>query len=227
MSQQTDLVKQGDRGGTKLRDKAYERFTQKLLSSEIRPGQFLSQRELVTMTGIPLGAIRELIPRLEGDSLVETVPQRGMQVTNIDLKLVRNVFQLWMIIEKAAAGHFVEYASDQAIDALATAHERILEKAEEQIDSKLLEEAGRIDWRLHDAFIESLGNELLSNTYRVNRLKVCLIELETIAHYPRAVIMSLREHMPILEALRARNRDRVTAAVEAHLESSLHRAMGI
>ena len=47
----------------KLRDKAYDSFTERLLSREIKPGQFVSQRELVEITNMPLGAIRELIPR--------------------------------------------------------------------------------------------------------------------------------------------------------------------
>ena len=48
----------------KLRDKAYAEFTRHLFQREIRPGQFVSQRELVALTGMPLGAIRELVPRL-------------------------------------------------------------------------------------------------------------------------------------------------------------------
>lgn len=227
MSAGPHLLEHGVRGATKLRDQAYESFTQKLLASEIRPGQFLSQRELVVLTGMPLGAIRELIPRLEGDSLIETVPQRGMQVTSIDLKLVRNAFQLWMTIEKAAAAHFTEFASDAVIDEQAAAHEEFLEKANEQLDDKLLDEAERIDWALHDSFIECLGNELLSNVYRVNRIRICLIELERLTHHPRAAILSMQEHMKILEALKARDVGGVVAAVEAHLESSLRRAVGI
>ncbi len=39
----------------KLRDKAYQSFTQHLLARDFHPGQFVSQRQLVTMTGLPLG----------------------------------------------------------------------------------------------------------------------------------------------------------------------------
>ena len=65
---------------TKLRDKAYVEFTRHLFERDVRPGQFVSQRELVALTGLPLGAIRELIPRLEAEGLIVTVPQRGMQI---------------------------------------------------------------------------------------------------------------------------------------------------
>ena len=76
----------------KLRDQAYQRFTRGLLEREIRAGQFVSQRELAEITGMPLGAIRELIPRLEADGLIRTVPQRGMQVAQVDVRLIRDAF---------------------------------------------------------------------------------------------------------------------------------------
>jgi DNA-binding GntR family transcriptional regulator len=84
--------KEALRGTQKLREKAYESFTQELLLGRIRPGQFLSQRELVELTGLPLGAIRELIPRLEVEGFITTVPQRGMQVVHADVKLIRDAF---------------------------------------------------------------------------------------------------------------------------------------
>ena len=64
----------------KLREKAYRSFTAHLLAANIRPGQFVSQRELVALTGLPLGAIRELVSAvggqtsLEGETLTITPP---------------------------------------------------------------------------------------------------------------------------------------------------------
>ena len=75
----------------------------RLLAREIRAGQFVSQRELVEITGLPLGAIRELIPRLEAEGLIRTVPQRGMQVCTVDMQLVRNAFQFRLFLEREAA----------------------------------------------------------------------------------------------------------------------------
>ena len=61
-----------------LREKAYASFTRHLLARDLKPGQFVSQRELVAFTGLPLGAIREIVPRLEAEGLLTTIPQRGM-----------------------------------------------------------------------------------------------------------------------------------------------------
>ena len=92
------------RGGEplKLREQAYEGYTRSLLAREIAPGQFVTQRELVEITGFPLGAIRELVPRLEAEGLIRTAPQRGMQVPQVDLNLVRNAFQFRLFLEEPA-----------------------------------------------------------------------------------------------------------------------------
>ncbi len=108
----------------KLREKAYESFTERLLSREIKPGQFISQRELVELTGLSLGAIRELIPRLEAEGLITTVPQRGMQVAHVDLSLIRNAYQFRLFLESQATALFAQNRSDEAAAQLRASHER-------------------------------------------------------------------------------------------------------
>ncbi len=100
----------------RLRWRAYESFRQHLLASRIRPGQFISQRELAALTGLPLGAIREVIPRLEAEGLLVTVPQRGLQIANVDVKLIHNAFLLRLILEREAAAQFAHTVSDDELD---------------------------------------------------------------------------------------------------------------
>lgn len=211
----------------KLRDQAYESFTENLLASTIRPGQFISQRELVELMKMPLGAIRELIPRLEADGLIETVPQRGMQIANVDLKLVRNAFQLRMILEKAAALHFTQVASDEELDKLEAAHRGILIRAKKKIDARLIDDAQAVDWSLHDALIESLENDIISDIYRVNSIKIRLIRLERVLLNPRVLLPAMQEHLVVIKAMKERDPNQVSEALGAHLDSALRRAMGV
>jgi len=108
-----------------LREKAYESFTRHLLARDVRPGQFVSQRHLVELTGLTLGAIRELIPRLEAEGLIKTVPQRGLQIAHIDLNLIREAFQLRLFLEKEAVALFVQTASDEVVEKLIRQHREI------------------------------------------------------------------------------------------------------
>jgi DNA-binding GntR family transcriptional regulator len=212
----------------KLREQAYESFRHHLLTKRIRPGQFVSQRELVALTGLPLGAIREMIPRLEADGLIVTVPQRGLQIASVDLKLVRNAFHLRLILEREAVAHFVRTASDAEIAALTDAHSEILARAVAgPVTGQLLDDAQAVDWRMHDALIDHLGNELVAGVYRVNSLKVRLIRLEQSLLSAEVLLPALREHAAILAAIAARDIDGAVAALDRHINSARLRALGM
>lgn len=109
-----------------LREQAYESFTRHLLARELRSGQFVSQRELVALTGLTLGAIRELVPRLEAEGLIKTVPQRGMQIVHVDLHMIRDAFQFRIFLEREAVALFTKSASDTLLARLRQEHEAVI-----------------------------------------------------------------------------------------------------
>jgi DNA-binding GntR family transcriptional regulator len=211
----------------KLRDRAYESFTNRLLAREIRAGQFVSQRELVEITGLPLGAIRELIPRLEADGLIKTVPQRGMQVCHVDMQLVRNAFQFRLFMERQAAELFALNATDKQLARLRAAHENVLKRARKGVTPDLVAEAQAIDYGLHDEIIDALGNEIISNAYRVNAIKIRLIRQEHTRLEPDLLEPVIVEHLGIIEAFEARDPVRAAKLVAAHIDKSRNRALGI
>ena len=210
-----------------LRWQAYDRFQQQLLAARIRPGQFVSQRELAALTGLPLGAIREVIPRLEAEGLLRTVPQRGLQIANVDVRLVRNAFQLRAILEKEAAAQFAVTVTDAQLDALERAHRDVVAQAARGVTAALLDHAQAVDWGLHDMMIDALGNEIVSAIYRVNSLRIRLIRLDRVTLTADSLAPAMDEHLALLAALRTRDPRRAVAAIEAHLTHARNRALGL
>ena len=211
-----------------LRAQAYDNFQQQIAQANIRPGQFISQRELMQLLGMPLGAVRELIPRLEAEGLLRTVPQRGLQIAHVDLKLIHNAFQLRGMLEREAAIHFAAHASDVDLDAVEQAHLRIVQRARKgPIDDALLSDATTVDWGLHDLMIDTLGNALISQTYRVNSLRVRLIRLESSLLSPDALLPAMEEHLWFIEALKRRDPQQVAQRLGHHIESAHRRVLGL
>ena len=212
----------------KLREKAYDAFKQHLLARDILPGQFVSQRELVELTGLPLGAIRELVPRLEAEGLIRTVPQRGMQVAHIDVPLIRDAFQFRVFIEKEAMALFVESASDAVVSALVEGHRSVLQRAlSQEVTPALVAEAQAVDWGFHDSVVDALGNEIVSKAYRVNAIKIRLIRQEHIRIHDQIVAPVMQEHLRIMEALERRDAPTAVAALVAHINRARDRALGL
>ncbi|MBG6199066.1 DNA-binding GntR family transcriptional regulator [Labrenzia sp. EL_13] len=211
----------------RLRDDAYSSFTEKLLARDIQPGQIVSQRELVDLTGMPLGAIREMIPRLEADGLIRTVPKRGLQVLNIDLELIRNAFQLRRIIESEAFACFCENAPDADIERIASEHRNTLSEAERGVTPELLSRAQHMDWAFHDFVIDFLGNRIISDIHRVNAIKIRLIRNSDTRMLPELVESVMTEHLVIINALEVRDAGKTVEAVHAHVDSAKRRALGV
>lgn len=210
-----------------LRAQAYDRFQQQILAARIHPGQFVSQRELAALIGLPLGAIREVIPRLEAEGLLVTVPQRGLQVANVDVKLVRNAFQLRIALEKEATAQFALSATAGQFESIEAAHRDIVRRAAKGITPPLLDAAQAVDWGLHDAMIDALGNEIVSSIYRVNSLRIRLIRLDRVTLNPESLVPAMNEHLALIAALRTRDPARAVAAMEAHLTHARNRALGL
>ncbi len=212
--------------GNSQRARAYQGFTQQILTGGIRSGQFISQRELMTLLDMPLGAVREMIPRLEAGGLIKTVPQRGLQIAHVDLKLIRNAFQVRAMIEHEAILHFVNTASREELDAIEASHRDILRRASAtRVDSKLLDDAQALDWGLHDRMVDALGNEIVSEIYRVNSMRVRLIKLEHSVITPARLIPAMREHLRFIAALQKRDATGATELLNAHIRSARDRVM--
>ncbi len=210
-----------------LREKAYLDFTDRLLSREIRPGQFITQRELVDISGLPLGAIRELIPRLEAEGLIVTVPQRGMQVANVDLDLIRNAFQFRLFLEREATALFTQRADSTLIDTLRREHDKIIERAARGKKDRLVADAQAVDQRLHETIIDHLGNDIVSKAYRVNWIKIRLIRQDETRLYEDLVIPVMEDHNAILHAMAVRDAEAAAEAMSRHINNARQRALDI
>lgn len=211
----------------KLRDQAYQRFTRGLLARELRAGQFVSQRELVALTGMPLGAIRELIPRLEADGLIRTVPQRGMQVAQVDVRLIRDAFGFRLMIEREAAAQFAVRASDGDFRRLRDEHEAVLASAAKGVTPALVAKAQTVDDGMHATIVDALGNAIVSNAWRVNQLKIRLIRQTETRLDADLVAPVMRVHLGVIDAIATRDPRRAALAIEEHIAASRDRALGL
>ena len=211
----------------KLRERAYTSFIAKLLARDFTPGQFLSQRQLVEFTGLPLGAIREIIPRLESEGLLTTVPQRGIQIAHVDINLIREAFQFRLFMEKEAVALFTVSASDAQLAQIRREHEDMLALAlSRSLTQEEEERAQAIDWNLHDTFIDALGNGIISMAYRVNSVKTRLINQERYRIDGR-VVPVMREHLHVLAAIESRDPARAADAIAEHINNARKLALTV
>lgn len=223
----SDAASTGERANREdsLRRKAYCRFQDALLAGTLRPGQSVSQRELAEMLDISLGGLRELLPLLQSEGLLHVLPQRGIQIVVIDLRMIREAFQLRLAIEREAVVHAVLHAPDQIFLAQRERHAAILARSEHAITQEVLDEAQRIDTGFHHTLIGLTDNQMLANAYAPVATRIRLIRLDRIRLNPTVLTPAVIDHLDIIDAILERDRARAVEAIETHIENARRRAL--
>lgn len=216
-------------GNGSLRRFAYEKIEDLLNRGRLTPGQLITQRELVTLTGSTLGSIREAVPRFEAEGLLVTVPKKGLMVPSLDVKFVREAYQVRRMIELTAVPDMIRQLDDRAIEAIIDRQKALaaeLSAAGSSVSLDLLDRIQLEDWTMHADFVRTMSNTLMDNIYRVTAIKIRMVAQQRLKVTGRNAARIFGEHTKILEPLRARDREGTERALAAHIDNSLHIALG-
>jgi DNA-binding GntR family transcriptional regulator len=210
-----------------MREVAYARFKEELFKRRLTPGQFVSQGELCALLDTPLGPTREALKRLEAESLVRLIPQRGIQITDIGVTLIHEAFQFRTILEVAAVRHFVMAADDAVLKELESTTLSVLQGFErgDRSDARLLDRALQVDRGMHNLIVESVGNRIMMAAHQQNFDKIKMIRLH--GRSPRYLPLAMNEHLAVIQAIKRRDPDAAASALEQHLHAAERRALGL
>jgi DNA-binding GntR family transcriptional regulator len=79
---------------------------------------------------------------------------------------------------------------------------------------------------MHNAFVDAMGNSIISNAYRVNSIKMRLINQERFRIDGR-VGPVMGEHLAVLEAIEKRNAEEAVQNLTAHINNARDRSLAI
>jgi DNA-binding GntR family transcriptional regulator len=221
----TAVVEPG--GGGRLSDLAYSRILETLFDRKIPAGAFVSQNDLVKLLGIPVAPLRDALRVLETEGVLTIHPRSGIQFVKPGLELTRSTYQYRTILERAAVAVYAETADDAELAETEQRHRAAMAAIEKdgltQANKQELEDLVVV---LHNAIIGSLGNPLIETSYKRMHNYLRLVRLDRKLTAPLA-LRSIREHLEIIMACKARDPDKAAAALSAHFNAALQRHMGL
>ena len=86
-----------------LKDEAFQDLERMIVTGELKPGRWVSETDLVEMSGHTRAPIRSAIQRLADAGLLRTVARRGAQVCPIDHTEQFRSLELRRVVEKLVA----------------------------------------------------------------------------------------------------------------------------
>ena len=196
-----------------LTDRVYDILRAAILSSELKPGASLIERELAGRFGVSKSPVRDALQRLAGEGLVVQSSYRGMTVITLGARQADEIFELREVLEPLAVRQAVPVMREEDFAAARTA----LDGASSAIsngDVRLAIDANR---RFHDIFITRCSNQLLEHT--LSRLHDQIFLVSTFGWSERA-LHEQGAHRSILQAAETRDQELTARMMAAHIQKA-------
>lgn len=197
-----------------LRDVVFHTLREAILRGELKPGERLMELQLAAKLGVSRTPIREAIRMLEQEGLAVTIPRKGAEVAKMTEKDMRDVLQVREALDELAATIACEQMTAEQLDALKIT----MREFEEYTKTGNVKKIAEADVKFHDIIYQATGNPKLVNIVSNLREQMYRYRIEYLKDEKNYPVL-IREHSEIVEGLMAKDKEKVTAVMQRHIEN--------
>jgi DNA-binding GntR family transcriptional regulator len=192
-----------------------EHLFQLLITGVLKPGDKVNELALAKSLRVSRNPIREAIRKLEQKGILVSETGRGAFVRKLNDRDINEIGELRLLIETTALRRSIKKVDQQAVDDL----RHIIGEMERAAKDGLAERLVESDFEFHAKIVSLAENSRFDRVFRdvfdEMRVVVALLDLQS-----DPVHSGARDHLPILEAIEARDLRRATQALEDHIRQS-------
>ncbi len=181
-----------------LVDNAYQDLKHRIINGVLEPGAQILEEELALMLGMSRTPVREAAVRLEQEGFLEIIPRRGLTISKLSKRDIREINEVLECLE-------IQAAERLAGRKISPAELKMLEDAVAGMDRALegedIYEWANADYKFHSLLIELCGNQHLATTAKNYLDKAHRFRVLTLPLRPRPVYSNVN-HAAVVEAIR-------------------------
>lgn len=197
-----------------LRDQAYSALKERILSGDLPPGTFLSERQVAGWLKMSKTPIRVAFGKLEAEGLVSITPQHGVVVKELTLEEIADHFEL----RNALESFVVRQISGRLTRGPAEKLEANLAAQQECLRTGDLRRSGQLDGEFHILLCECLGNQEIMRVFYQIRERMFRVIQRVHQNHPERLHSNYPEHRAVFEAIQAGDGEIAAARMREHLE---------
>ena len=191
---------------------AYNYIKERILVGDFPPKADISEKRLQEELGISRTPIHEALKRLEDERFVETYSRKGTFVTDVTMDVVRDLYETRLLIEPSITRDAVGLLPREWMEDL---RRRLMEERPFQ-ERKDIHAVMALDTELHTTVASYCTNAFLRDSLRLVYEHDRRIRLKT-ERNPAQVRFSQREHVTMLEAMLAGDKERTEQLARSHV----------
>jgi DNA-binding GntR family transcriptional regulator len=195
-----------------LADKIYHVLKKSIIYQEYSSGTRLVDQDIADRLGVSRTPVREAVSRLAAEGLVSVIARRGVFVTELSEKDIREIYEVRETLEVLAIRLAISILTDQDI--------QTLQEISSQYETGMLKDdymaCYDLDRQFHDQLLRMSGNSLLADMYKTLSGKIQISRWKHCRDRERTE-KSLHEHELILKALKTRDVDEAILRLREHI----------
>ncbi|WP_165932949.1 GntR family transcriptional regulator [Rhizobium sp. BK251] len=194
------------------------RIREMIVQGSWTPGEVIPELEISNALQVSRTPVREALKVLIAEGLLISLPRQGAMIKLITPQEAHDVLEATGEIEAAAGRRAVKRATDAKLRKIDKLHERMVQA----FDAGERAAYFTSNLAIHRAIVEAGGNEVMATLHgtlvaRMQRIRYACTNLP--ANWKGAV----DEHVEIIDALHARDADRLARVLIAHMEGGWQR----
>jgi len=197
------------------KEEAYEELRVRIITNGVAPGEILNEKDLMAQLAIGRSPLREILFRLQEESLIKPLPRLGYMVTTLDIFEVRELVEMRRELEGFAGYLAAQRITTEQLEGLRTIiREAEAETTETQEISNITE---YFDTRFHRLLYQAAGNQKLVKILQdlhIVMLRIWFhVGLDSIGFADQA-----QNFYEVLEALEQKDPAKTRTAMENHVD---------
>ena len=205
-----------------LTEKAYRAISGAIANLELKPGEALTQDRLAKWLSISRTPVREALRRLEQEGIIQTIPGRGLVVTELTIKDVEDMLEMLRLMDSHAAYLAAQRRTQEQADRLAEVA-RTLMVAAEQHD---VDGWSAADRPYHEIVLAASGNQLLRQSIQDVRRRLHRITINS-GTRPERLLACTREHLAVAEAIVQGDAEGAAERMRQHIDAMSASALAL
>ena len=195
----------------------YENLKSRIIKNLVNPGEPLNEGVLSKELKISKTPIREALQQLEKEGFIESIPAKGAFVSMISIQDIREIFEIREVLECEVIRRAALKAGPERVGAI---REKFV--SSESDNKKASAGHFKSGDEVHAFIFETFGNNRLKEIYKRLQDHIVRTRIHFFNQSPSGRSEeSFKEHLEILDALKAQDPVRAENAVRDHLRNSL------
>lgn len=196
-----------------LSNQVLEALQEMIANHRFQPGARLNVEQLAKEFGVSRTPVWEAVRRLEQEGLLANVPNRGVFMAVITPEMALHLYVVRAVLEQLAGRLAAESIAEETLDLM----EECLAKQLQVISKSDLIGYSRLDFEFHAMIYSSSGNPFLHEFLETIKNKM----RPTTTHIKPILSLLYKDHVRILEALKARDPRRSGRALRRHCDNMI------